>query len=130
MGWLDVFNREWHIDIEELTKNLKYCQKKEGLQIFAYVIMSSHLHMIAGRGEEDLGELLGRFKSVTAKKILKLIAEHPQESRRECLPAETQCRQGCCICSGILQRIISHTLAGTRARVEVIHLKDICIGGA
>jgi len=83
MGWIDVFNREWYV--EELVNNLKHCQQKEGLEIFAYVIMSSHLHMVAGRGEKDLGELLGRFKSVTAKKILKLIAEHPQESRKEWL---------------------------------------------
>ncbi|GIV35571.1 MAG: hypothetical protein KatS3mg031_3106 [Chitinophagales bacterium] len=38
---------------------------------------------IGGRGENDLGELPARFKSVTAKKILKLIAEHPPESRKE-----------------------------------------------
>jgi hypothetical protein len=32
-----------------------------------------------------LTELLGRFKSTTAKKLLKLIAEHEHESRREWL---------------------------------------------
>ena len=53
--------------------------------MYAYVIMSSHLHLIANRTQGDLTEMLGRFKSVTAKKLLKLIAQNEQESRREWL---------------------------------------------
>ncbi|HXH19278.1 MAG TPA: hypothetical protein VNJ07_09365 [Chitinophagales bacterium] len=60
MGWLDV-----------LSANFCLCNHEQSFTL------------IAARGEEDLGALLGRFKSVTAKKMLKLIAEHPQESRRE-----------------------------------------------
>ena len=81
-GWLDVFNRPLYND--EIIKNLAYCQEKEGLEIYSYVLMSSHLHMIAARkGENGLTELLGRFKSTTAKKILKLIEDNPGESRKE-----------------------------------------------
>lgn len=47
--------------------------------------MSSHIHLIARRNDGDLTELLSRFKSTTAKKLLKLIAEHEHESRREWL---------------------------------------------
>ena len=81
VGWIDVLNRP--IYLEEIAKNLTYCQEKEGLQIYAYVIMPSHIHLVAARKDGDLTELIGRFKSYTAKRILKLIAENPQESRRE-----------------------------------------------
>lgn len=82
-GWVDVFTRP--VYVEELIKNLQFCQEERGLELYAYVIMSSHLHLIARRTDGDLTELLGRFKSTTAKKLLKLIAEHEHESRREWL---------------------------------------------
>lgn len=82
-GWVDVFTRP--VYVEELLKNLRFCQEERGLELYAYVIMSSHLHLIARRNDGDLTELLGRFKSTTSKKLLKLIAEHEHESRREWL---------------------------------------------
>jgi REP element-mobilizing transposase RayT len=82
VGWVNVFDRLVYKEL--LATNLKYCQEKEGLEIYAYVIMSNHLHMIAAReGEKDLTELLGRFKSYTAKKILSEIKINSQESRRD-----------------------------------------------
>ena len=84
VGWINVFDRSYYKEI--LVTNLKHCQEKEGLQIYAYVIMSNHLHLVAAReGEKDLTELLGRFKSFTAKKLLNEIKENIQESRREWL---------------------------------------------
>ncbi|QHL89248.1 transposase [Nibribacter ruber] len=82
-GWIDVFTRAVYKDF--LIENLAYCQKKEHLDIFAYVLMSNHLHLVARRPEKDLTELLGRFKSYTAKKVLAAIEAHPQESRKEWL---------------------------------------------
>ncbi len=82
-GWVDVFTRKDYKDI--LVENLKYCQEKEGLEIFAYVIMTNHMHLIARRQEGDLTELLGRFKSYTAKKIITAIEANPEESRKEWL---------------------------------------------
>jgi putative transposase len=38
-----------------------------------------------GITEDDLTELLGRFKSVTSKKFIKEINNNPQESRRDWL---------------------------------------------
>ncbi|MCW3127037.1 MAG: transposase [Bacteroidetes bacterium] len=82
VGWINVLDRNIYKEI--LVSNLKYCQEKEGLQLFAYVIMSNHLHMVAAReGKDDLTELLGRFKSFTAKKILNEIADNIQESRKD-----------------------------------------------
>jgi len=84
MGWVNVFDRSIYKDI--LVSNLKYCQQKEGLEIYAYVIMSNHIHMVASRSAgKGLTDLLGRFKSVTAKDILKEIETNPQESRKDWL---------------------------------------------
>lgn len=88
VGWVDVFTRPAYV--EELVKNLKHCQDNKGLELYAYVLMrnvarSSHLHLIAARAQGDLTELLGRFKSTTSKKLLRLIAQHEHESRREWL---------------------------------------------
>jgi len=82
-GWVNVFSRKEYKDI--LIENLKYCQKKFGLEIFAYVIMTNHLHLIARWQDGELTELLGRFKSYTAKKIIEEIEVNPQESRKDWL---------------------------------------------
>ena len=83
VGWIDVFSRRDYKDI--LVENLSYCQQREGLEIYTYVIMTNHLHLIVRRQDEALKELLGRFKSYTAKKIVTAIESNEQESRREWL---------------------------------------------
>jgi REP element-mobilizing transposase RayT len=71
--------------VDELIKNFKFCQENKGLEIFEYVVMPSHVHMICRRKEGLLSDLLKEFKSFTAKEILRLIQENPQESRQEWL---------------------------------------------
>lgn len=83
VGWADVFTRRLYI--EELIKSIKYCQLNKGLEIYAYVIMTNHLHLIAKRKDGLLSDLIRDFKSFTAKQLLKLILENPQESRKEWL---------------------------------------------
>jgi putative transposase len=53
--------------------------------MFSYVIMSNHMHMICRRKDKDLNELLGRFKSYTAKKMLAEINSNLHESRKDWL---------------------------------------------
>ena len=80
-GWVDAFTRKELV--EELVKNIQYCQQSKGLEVFAYVIMPSHVHMIVRRGGGLLSDLLRDFKAYTAKQLLSLIATHTSESRRE-----------------------------------------------
>lgn len=47
VGWVDVFTRNDYKNI--LFENLKYCQQIENLEIYSYVIMSNHIHMIFRR---------------------------------------------------------------------------------
>jgi REP element-mobilizing transposase RayT len=81
VGWVDVFTRKNHRDA--IIESLKYCQKEKGLIIFAYVIMSNHIHMIIDTaGEIPLKDIIRDFKKFTSKKILQQIQNEP-ESRRE-----------------------------------------------
>ena len=81
VGWIDVFtrlNQKYNI-----INALNYCQKNKGLEIYAYVIMSNHLHLLCkATNGFVLSDVIRDFKKFTSKKILKTINEEP-ESRRE-----------------------------------------------
>ena len=81
VGWIDVFTRKDYV--YELMDNIKFCQTNKGLDLYAYVIMSNHLHLIAKSNDVPLNILLGNFKSYTSKKIISMIEAHPQESRKD-----------------------------------------------
>ncbi|QMU30827.1 REP-associated tyrosine transposase [Adhaeribacter radiodurans] len=83
VGWIDVFTRSEYCDT--LVQNLKYCQEKKGLQLYAYCIMSSHVHLIAAAETGTLSDILQDFKSYTAKQLLQQIQDNPQESRKDWL---------------------------------------------
>ena len=81
VGWIDVFTRKNH----KLTiiKSLQYCQKMKGLEIFAWCLMSNHLHMIVrSGGRYELWEILRDIKKYTSRKIINQIIED-HESRRD-----------------------------------------------
>jgi REP element-mobilizing transposase RayT len=83
-GWVDVFTRNEYKNI--LIENLDYCQKNKGLEIFAWCIMTNHLHLIA-RAQEGffLQDILRDFKKFTSKAIIKAIIENQGESRKDWL---------------------------------------------
>lgn len=81
VDWVDVFIRKSYKDV--ILNSLRYCQQEKGLVVFAYVIMSSHVHLIAkAAGTIPLSDILRDFKKFTAKQILYEI-EHGAESRKE-----------------------------------------------
>lgn len=67
---------------EGILVNIRYCQRHKGLELYAYVVMPSHLHLVARRNDGPLSEWLLDFKSFSAKRILHLIGTHPAESGR------------------------------------------------
>jgi REP element-mobilizing transposase RayT len=79
--WVDVFTRKEYKNI--LLDNLKYCQTIRGLELFAWCIMTNHVHLIA-RAEEGflLQDILRDFKKFTSRVLLKAIKENEKESRR------------------------------------------------
>lgn len=81
VGWVDVFTRKELAD--ELVRNIRYCQVHKGMDLFAYVIMSNHVHFVLRRRDGLLADLLRDFKNFSAKQLLHLIATLPNESRSE-----------------------------------------------
>ena len=81
--WADVFTRD--IYIHELLNSLRYCQSQKGLEVFAWVIMTNHMHMIIRAKDENLSDVIRDFKKFTSKAIYKAIIENEKESRKEWL---------------------------------------------
>src|SRR4051812_36828866 len=79
--WVDVFTRQEYRDI--VISSLKHCQKEKGLLIYAWCLMTNHLHMIIGRsGEHKIDEIVRDFKKYTSVHICRAIENHPRESRK------------------------------------------------
>ncbi len=82
VGWVDVFTRRDYKDI--VVDSLRFCQQEKGLLLFAWAIMSNHVHLIAEAAEGfKLQDIMRDFKKYTSKQIIKAIQEHPGESRKE-----------------------------------------------
>jgi len=82
--WIDVFTRDEYKDI--LLESLRYCQQNKGMEIFAWCIMTNHIHLVfKSAGESKPGNLLGDFKRFTSRKMIQAITQDPMESRKEWL---------------------------------------------
>ncbi|HZX57514.1 MAG TPA: transposase [Mucilaginibacter sp.] len=80
--WVDVFVRRLYFDC--VVENLNRCVDEKGMEIYAWCIMPSHVHLVF-RSTQQKPELIRDFKSFTSKKLIALIEENMQESRREWL---------------------------------------------
>ncbi len=87
--WLDVFTKNEYRNI--IIESLRFCQIKKGMQIFAWCIMTNHMHLICrSAGEQKPELLLGDFKRFTSKAIVNAIMENSAESRKEFLLEQFQ----------------------------------------
>lgn len=82
VDWVDIFTRPRYMHI--VVDSLRYCQEHKSLEIYAWVLMSNHLHMIIGtNGEQGVSEVLRDFKKFTSKQIVSQLSADEHESRRE-----------------------------------------------
>jgi len=83
IDWIDVFTRPDYKHI--ILESLAYCQANKSLDIYAWVLMTNHLHMIVGMRNENtnLGDFLRDFKKFTSKRILNAIEANLEESRQK-----------------------------------------------
>ncbi len=82
VGWIDVFSREDYRKI--IIESLSYCKEEKGLIVYAFVIMSNHLHLVVQAKDGcQLSNIIRDFKKFTSKKIIKTILGNSQESRSE-----------------------------------------------
>ena len=83
IDWVDLFTRKEYC--YTVVNSLNYCIKEKHLEVFAYVIMSSHVHIICRVGEpHNLSEVIRDFKKFTSKQFIKVMDEI-SESRKEWL---------------------------------------------
>ena len=84
IDWIDIFTRNEYK--EWISEQIIFCQKNKNLELYAYVIMTNHIHMVARVKEmQTMSELLRDFKTFTSKELYKLILNNPSESRKEWL---------------------------------------------
>ena len=82
VDWVDVFTRPIYKHI--VIESLQYCQEHKGLIIYAWVLMSNHLHAIVGSaGEAKVSDIWRDFKKFTSKEIIATIKTEISESRSE-----------------------------------------------
>jgi REP element-mobilizing transposase RayT len=61
IDWIDVFTRRLYNDF--IVETLTWTQQNKKLNIYAYVIMTNHIHMVANVTDGSLGNVLGSFKT-------------------------------------------------------------------
>jgi putative transposase len=57
VNWIDVFIRDCYRGI--FIDSLKFCQENKGLEVYAYCLMTSHVHLIIGsKGYNKLEDII------------------------------------------------------------------------
>ncbi len=78
--WIDVFTRDVYRDI--FYQSISYCQREKGLEVYAYCIMTNHVHLIIGNnGATEFSNIIRDLKSYTSRSIRNEIEANEQESR-------------------------------------------------
>ncbi len=103
VDWVDVFTRKECKQI--IVDSLNFCVKEKELNIYAWCLMSNHLHLVVSSPKLDLSYVIRDFKKWTAKEILAWM-QNEKESRRDWL----------------LYRFAYH--GKYRSNVEVYHVWD------
>ena len=75
VGWLPVFTRPDAVKI--ILDSWKYLQRERDFELFGYVILENHLHLVARAPE--LSTVMKNFKSYTARCIIDLLKEQHAE---------------------------------------------------
>jgi len=79
--WVDVFTRPSYKDV--IIDSLKYCQQNKGMILYAWCLMTNHVHLlISSDGRNRQEEIIRDFKKFTSKKCLELIESNSNESRK------------------------------------------------
>jgi len=65
--WIPVFTSSIYCDV--VIQSLKFCREQKGLKLYGFVIMDSHIHLVAFA--ENLSQVMKEFKSYTATRLIK-----------------------------------------------------------
>jgi len=64
VNWIDVFIRNEYKEV--MLDSLRFCQLKKDLELYAWCIMTSHVHLIIGSRGTPMEYILRDFKSFTS----------------------------------------------------------------
>ena len=81
INWIDLFIRNEYKEV--LVKSIQFCQQHKDLDVYAYCIMTSHVHLIIGRSGNLMSNIMRDLKRHTSEELRKAIQQHPRESRKE-----------------------------------------------
>ncbi len=72
--WIDFFIRNEYREV--FLNSVRYCQEHKALEVYAYCIMSSHIHMVIRTGEDQkLEDVIRDLKSYTARCFHELLKD-------------------------------------------------------
>jgi REP element-mobilizing transposase RayT len=84
VDWVDIFSRKIYRDI--VMDSMAFCRKNKGLEVYAYVVMTNHVHVIWRASKDNLSDVVRDFKKFTGLHIIKAIQdENTKESRQDWL---------------------------------------------
>lgn len=83
VNWVDVFTREIYLGI--LAESITFCRNNKGVEIYAYVFMPNHIHLLFRSTKNDPSGFMRDFKKYTSKKLIEAIKLNPEENRKEML---------------------------------------------
>ena len=78
VNWIDVFSRRLYKDI--LVESINYCISHKGLQVYAWVIMSNHIHMVVSSNEVTIEDI---FRDMKKTYIKEYFTSYGRKSTRE-----------------------------------------------
>ncbi|MBB2146325.1 transposase [Pedobacter sp. LMG 31464] len=81
--WVDIFTRDIYREI--VLDSIRHCHQNKGLQVYGWVLMSNHIHMIVSSNKNKLSDIVRDFKKYTATKIVEAITNNTNESRKRWL---------------------------------------------
>ncbi len=81
VNWIDAMTRPNYKDI--IVDSLRFCVKQKGLEVYAWCIMSNHVHLIIGSTQMKIEDIVRDLKRHTSKAILSEVESNPTESRKE-----------------------------------------------
>jgi putative transposase len=81
VGWIDLFIRENYRNI--LVDSISFCQQNKDLNLYAWCIMTSHVHLIISSRGTPLSSIMRDLKRHTSEELRKAIRNNTAESRKE-----------------------------------------------
>ena len=73
--WIPVFTSRAYFEI--MIQSFSYCQEHKGLQLFGYVVLDNHFHLVVAG--PDLGKTITDLKKFTARKTIDRLKQDRKE---------------------------------------------------